>query len=165
MPRLFELTRQLEELYDKITVGEDGEISPDMMAELNAIQEPWSEKADNIAGLIRNLETEADAFKAEADRMAAKSRAMNKRVDNLKEYLKTNLETLQIDSVKGSRFKISLCRNSKPTVCVPMLSHIPLKYVVHPDPVPNKTAILEAIMAGETVSGVEIVNGRHVRIS
>jgi phage shock protein A len=63
----------------------------DVASELEAILMQFAEKAKNIAGLIRNLESERNAVSDEANRLQNKAKALETRVEQIKAYLQSEM--------------------------------------------------------------------------
>ena len=123
-----------------------------------------SEKAENIARLIKNFEAERDAFKKESSRLAAKAKSFDNKVTNLKRYLKDNLEVAGVDKVKGQLFTVSL-QNNAMSLDVSSTEHIPMEFKRTPEPVVNKRELLKHIQqTGEIFDGVEVKRTRSIRI-
>jgi hypothetical protein len=167
MPPFYKLTEALEQLYESITVGEDGSIDEETRATLEAMQQPWREKAINIARLAKNLSGELAAYEQHEATIKARRMRIEKQVDQLKSYLRENMERLGETSVEEGTIKVRLCRNAQPTVVLQELGlhNVPAAFVIHPDPVLDKRKCLEHHKRGEQITGVEFLVGHHVRIS
>ena len=123
-----------------------------------------SEKVENIAKFIKNIESERDAFKKESDRLASKAKSLDNKVTNLKRYLQDNLEVAGVDKVKGSLFTVSL-RNNPISLDLSNVEHIPMEFKRTPEPVVNKRELLKYIKeTGETFEGVELKRTRSLII-
>lgn len=123
-----------------------------------------SDKAENIARLIKNFEAERDVFKKEAVRLSEKSRSFDNKVSSLKRYLQDNLEVAGIDKVKGELFTVSL-QNNAMSLDINTITHIPAEFKRTPEPIVNKRELLRHIKdTGEVFEGVEVRQTRSVRI-
>ena len=123
-----------------------------------------SEKVENIAKFIKNIESERDAFKKESDRLASKAKSLDNKVTNLKRYLQDNLEVAGVDKVKGSLFTVSL-RNNPISLDLSSVEHIPMDFKRTPEPVVNKRELLKHIKeTGETFEGVGLKRTRSLII-
>lgn len=156
---LFEIKQEIESLIDY----ETGEIADyEAFAELQMSKQ---EKIENTIAFIKNLESDAEALKTQADAFAERYKAYKKKAENLKEYLDRFLEgedfactTGEIKHRKSSRVEINdevsfmLYASSNPD------------FVIKAEPKPNKTAIKEAIKLGQTVPGCEIVETKTMSI-
>ena len=134
-------TQALEDLGDEITV-----------------------KALGIAAVVRNLEAEAEATRAEANRLYERSNAAKNRRDGLKDYLLRCLDEAGMAQVKDARFTVAV-RPSPPSVDVLDMAALPERYLRYKGPEPDRSAIREDLLAGEDVPGAELVTGRkHIVI-
>ena len=123
-----------------------------------------TEKAENIARLIKNFEAEREAFKKESDRLAAKAKSFDNKVTSLKRYLQDNLEVAGIDKVKGELFTVSV-QNNPISLDLSTTEHIPDEFKRVPEPVVNKRELLKHIKeTGEVFEGVEVKQTRSIRI-
>ena len=68
MANLYEINEELERLYEN-SVNEDGEIDEAALAQIESLEMDRSTKIDNLACLIKNLTSDAEAIKAEADKL------------------------------------------------------------------------------------------------
>lgn len=105
--KLYEITNEVQSLLDNIS--EDGELSENIIENLDNLQQDFENKAVSVAAYIKNLEAEetmiAEAIK---DMTIRKSRLTNK-VQSLTDYLQFNLQKLSINEIKSSPyFKIRL---------------------------------------------------------
>ena len=167
MPNFYDLTTDLAQLYESITVGEDGSIDEETLATLNAMQEPWRDKAVAIARLAKNLGGELAAYEQHEAAIRSRRMRIEKQVDQLKTYLRDNMERLGETAVEEGTIKIRLCRNSQPTVVLQGLGlhNVPAAFVIHPEPVLDKRKCIEHHKLGREITGVEFIVGKHVRIS
>jgi len=167
MPNFYDLTTDLAKLYESITVGEDGSIDEETRATLEAMQQPWREKVINIARLVKNLGGELAAYEQHEAAIKLRRSRIEKQVDQLKSYLRENMERLGETSVEEGTIKVRLCRNSQPTVVLQELGlhNVPSAFVIHPEPILDKRKCLEHHKRGEQITGVEFLVGHHVRIS
>lgn len=132
---------------------------------LEDIQDAIGDKAENIAKLIRGLEADAEVIDSEVKRLTARRDARRNRAEDLKAYLKANLEAVGMTSVKGQLFTVTI-QNSPPRCNITDLDAIHWSYrVVIPETWrPDAKAIIEAIKRGEYVLGAEVIIGTHLRI-
>lgn len=131
---------------------------------LEALGGKLEDKAINVAKFMRNMEAAAEAIKiAEAD-MAKRRKALENRVKWLKEYLKGNMEACGISKIECPYFKIAIQANPA-AINILDESSIPdqFKEQVITWKI-DKAAIKDAIKAGETVPGAELVNGTRLAI-
>lgn len=115
-------------------------------------------KIESYAFVIRNMEALPDAIKAEEKRLAERRKAIEKRVESIKEWLFVNMQTAGISKIESPVFTISL-QNNPVSVVIDDESIIPADYFVQPEPpVPalSKALIKQAIADGYTVAGAHL---------
>ena len=123
-----------------------------------------SEKVENIAKFIKNLEAERDVFKKESDRLASKAKSFANKADSLKRYLQDSLEVAGVDKVKGELFTVAL-QNNPISLDLSTTEHIPDEFKRVPEPIVNKRELLKHIKdTGEVFEGVEVKQTRSIRI-
>lgn len=156
MAKLYELAGEYQKLIGAITETEDGEVTPEMETALANVQGEFTAKAENIAKLIRNIESDEDALRAEAKRLSDRAKACANKSDWLKNYLKDNMRMMSIDKIKGEVLSLAI-RPSPPSCKVVDDSKIPDVYI-HTERVVDKKAIIDSFKHGGSVpDGVEII--------
>lgn len=164
MANLYELVGAYEEFSRMYNQAETEEEMLQAEQYLINAEVELSEKVENIAKFIKNLEAERDTFKKESDRLASKAKSSGNKVDGLKRYLKDNLEVAGVDKVKGNLFTVSL-RNNPISLDLSSEQHIPMEFKRTPEPVVNKRELLKHIQqTGEIFDGVEVKRTRSIRI-
>lgn len=157
MANIYQIRQEIEEFmfeYDP----ETGEI-------LNAT--PWDElnmafgeKVENIACFIKNLGSDIAAFKAEEDKLAARRKAAEKKLEWLKRML--------VDNMDGQKFSTAKCAVSfrrSEAVQVDDVSHIPAELLrVKTTVEPDKPAIKAALEKGQEINGCKLVENISVQI-
>lgn len=150
---LYQIDKEIMECVDT----ETGEIVD--YDRLNTLQMEWDVKVENIACWIKNLRSDADALKAEEQALAGRRKAAENKAESLKKYLSGYLA-----GQKFSTAKVAVSFRATSSVYITDLSVLPEQYLRYRDPEPDKTAIKNAIKAGETVAGAEIVAGQSISI-
>ena len=155
--RLFELTAAYAALQD----AEDAEAFAQALDDLG---DEITVKALSVAAVIRNLDAEAEATRAEANRLYERSNAAKNRRDGLKEYLLRCLDEAGMAQVKDARFTVAV-RPSPPSVDVLDMAALPERYLRYKGPEPDRSAIRGDLLAGQDVPGAELVTDRkHIVI-
>jgi chromosome segregation ATPase len=162
--KLYEIPAALRALEAQIEEAE-GVLTPELEAELEAVQGEFERKAEWIAMLIREAKLEAEKWKAEEERVQNRRRALERRAEHLNRYLHMGMTAMDQDKVKGEMLTVSLQRNSQPTIA----------YEGSPDGLPDvykrvrvemdAQALREAYKAGQELpDGVSVHFGTHLRI-
>ena len=157
--KLYELTENYLQLLE---MAED--MDPELIRDtLESIEESIAEKAENTAKLIKSLEADVKAIKEEEKRLADRRKALEKKIENIKDYLQEQLELAGIDKVKRPTITVSI-QNNPPSVRVVNEELIPSHFMIPQPPKLDKKGILEKLKNGEKVPGVELAQGRSLRI-
>ena len=134
---------------------------------IEGLQGDMQEKCTNVAAFIRNTEALAEQIKQAEATMAARRKALENRADRIRQYLLENMQRTGISKIESPWFKIALSKNP-PSVVVD--DEDTLKFA-HPEFVKvvtteslDKTAIKEAIKAGQIVEGARLVQADRVTI-
>ena len=107
MRALYEINQDILDCVDM----ETGEIL-DVEA-LNALQMEREAKLEGVALLVKDLKAEADAVKAEADKLTARKKALENKIDGLKNWL---LFALGGEKLKTPRCNVYMMHNTKVNV-------------------------------------------------
>lgn len=137
--------------------AETGEIIDVEM--LEQLQIDRHEKIENIACWIKNLLSDADQLKQEADKLMQRKKTAENKADSLKRYLFSFL-----DSEKFKSAKASISYRNTEAVEVTDVSKIPEEYLRYKEPEPNKTDIKKSLKAGVEIPGVALVKNKSMII-
>ena len=122
-------------------------------------------KATNVAYIVRNSEVSAEAIKAHAQAQLERARAIEKRADYLRDYLKSCMELAGITKIEGPGVVISFRKSESVVINEPGL--VPSVYMRQPEPQPpqpDKTAIKTALKAGQEVPGAHLDVRQNLQI-
>jgi phage host-nuclease inhibitor protein Gam len=166
--KMYELANALVELESAI---ENGDIPEDAIADtLESIELPFEEKADNIACLIKQMAANAEAIKAEEDRLKARRMAYLKRAERLTEYLEMCLVNAKRARIETARNVITF-RKTPPKVVIDNEAKFIEWAQVHADgllnygkPTVDKTAVKVALENGAEIEGVRIESSQNICI-
>jgi hypothetical protein len=116
---LFDLDERLVELLESADeAAEVGEIPPNLLQELNDYLEAFQTKVDRIAGYWRWQEAVAAICADEAERLSARKRAAERRVNRLKEMLLAFMMPRGLRKLEGEKSTIGLQSNSMPSLVI-----------------------------------------------
>lgn len=123
---------------------------------LNELAEQEAGKVDNFAGFVKRQAGIAEAVKKEADRLAAKAKAINNKIDSLKRRYVEIMRSHGIKKVSGNVYSIGVRENAKVEVVnldKLVQDNNPLYVKTEITYKPDKMAIKEAIKGGVEVPG------------
>ena len=116
---LFDLDERLIELMNCAEeASEDGGISQELLQEINDYLEAFRTKVDRIAGYCRWQESIAAICGEEAERLSARKRAAERRVNRLKDMLFAFMMSRGLKKLEGEKAAIGLQANSTPSLVV-----------------------------------------------
>jgi hypothetical protein len=116
--------------------------------------------------MVQMLNREAESAKLEAERLESLAEIRQHAVDRLKDYLKANLELMNMTKVETDLFKVRIQKNSRPGIAyIGDLRELPFEYQRVKVEM-NGTALYEAWKGGkELPAGVTVTEGKHLRIT
>ncbi len=154
MASLYEIDKNILECIDQ----ETGEmIDPER---LEALFMERNQKIENVALWIKNLQSDALAFKAEKEAFAEREKAANAKIEQLKKYLAQAL-----DGQKFSTGKCAVSFRRSEQVEVVDENIIPRGYMVETVTYkPDKKLIKEILKSGGKVIGCQLIENLNPQI-
>lgn len=143
---LYEINAAITDCID----AETGEVID--FERLVALNMEREQKLENIALWIKDLTAEAAAIKAEKMKLAERQAAAENKAESLKVFL-----TEQLGGQKFSTARCAVSFRRTKSVNVIDLWKLPEDYLRYSDPTPDKKALGEALKAGQTIEGAELV--------
>lgn len=159
MLKLYELTTAYNQVLD---MAEELDHQA-LIDTLESIQENIEDKVENTAKLVKSIEADAEAIKAEEKRLSDRRKALENKVTSMKNYLFTQLTTAKIDKVKRPTITVAI-QNNPASVSILNEKLIPDNFL---EPQPSKIIkkdILAVLKSGQEVPGAELVQGKGLRI-
>lgn len=154
---LYELSLSFQEVQNM-------DLDPEVMKDtLDSIEDAIEGKAENIAKLIRNLESDVSAYKEEEDRLKTKRQATENKVKWLKTYLEDNMKLTGKTKFKSGMFNFSIQKNPA-SVNITDEKIIPVEFLIQQPPKVDKTSIKEILKRGIEVPGAELKQTEGLRI-
>ena len=153
MANIYELTQDYLRLLE---MAEDPELDPEVIADtFEAIDGELEIKAENYAKVMKNLEGDIAALKAEEERLSKKRKAIENNNKRMKLALQEAMEITGKTKFKTELFGFSIQKNA-PSVVIDAadIRDIPEEYLKFKEPEIDKTAIKNAINAGVDFEGL-----------
>lgn len=140
------------------------DLDPEVMKDtLDSIEDAIENKAENIAKLIRNLESDVSAYKEEEDRLKTKRQSAENKVKWLKTYLEDNMKLTGKTKFKSGMFNFSIQKNPA-SVNITDEKAIPEEFLIQQPPKVDKTSLKEILKRGIEVPGAELKQTEGLRI-
>lgn len=159
--KLYEIPYAIRDALDRIEVDEDtGEIlNADALRDAEA---QAAEKLESTGLYVRELQAEAEAVKAEAERMIARAHALAKKSDTIKQLMLAALPAVG-GKVRTARVTVSI-RQSQ-AVEIDEGTELPEAFVTTKTTTsPNKVALKDALKGGAAIPGVHLITKESVQI-
>jgi len=170
---LFAISEDMQALDDLLEGADfdDQEVQESLAKWADEIQVNLEEKVDNYAAFIAILQARSATRKAEAARLAKKSKTDSNKADRLKEHLKVLLTARNMKKIEGARFTVTVANaGGKQSVeCNVLGKDLPKDLQKDPKPQEieaDKDAIRERLLAGVEVPGCRLLErGTYLKIS
>ena len=152
MRPLYEIDLDIQKAIEDGIDQETGEILDDKLSEtLDALDKERDDKIEAVGLYRKDILAEADAVKAEADKLTERYKALIKKADSLKGYISKAL-----DGKKFSTPRLSVSYRKSQSTEITDICLIPRDYLKFPDPEPKKDAIKKALKAGKDIPGATL---------
>lgn len=162
--RLYEIDRAIHQVINQGFVfdEETGEILFDA-DNLEALEAARDAKWEGCAIIIKQLDAEAAAFKAEEAALAERSKAKEAKAQRMREYLANSLLAANEPKFETARCALSFRRSE--SVEIVDAEALPadlctVKQTVSPD----KAAIKKLLKAGEAVDGAQLIVKQNIQV-
>jgi hypothetical protein len=190
---LFEIDKELEVAFDAASQEQEetGVISDETQQRCLDLFAELGKKVDRIARYVRATDLKARAAKEEATRLAARQRAAENRVEQVKSMLAFFMHSRGLRRLEGELNTIRLQKNGQAFLQMDPLA-VPVDYnrvtIALPQPdwahlleavtspelkkqleaavtkcEPNKDLIRQDLHAGKEVPGTALIKGEHIR--
>lgn len=158
MATLYEMTENAKMLYELLQSEEiDEQAVTDTLEAMGT-----DEKLESYGKIIRQMQADADMFKAELDRLTVKKRVSDNAVERMKNAVKEFLKAIGQKKVKAGAF--DFCLVATQAVRITDERRLPEDYFIpQPDKI-DKAGIKKALKDGTEIAGAELVSNISVRI-
>lgn len=158
--KLYELAEQFRQLQEML---EDENADAEVIKNtLELVEFDLTEKAENIAKIIKTLDYEIKVLEEEEQRIVAKKKSKENKRNWLKQYLQEQLEKAGLENIRTKLFTIYI-QNNPPAVEIINEEEIPLQYIKY-KPEIDKKSILEILKKGTEIPGVKLKASKSLRI-
>lgn len=162
MMSLYEIANKYQATLQKIADCDN--ITPELMDELESIDDDVKEKAKATAAFILNLEQHRAGIGSAILHMEERMTRAENKIESMRNYLKSNLEKCNLNEIETPMFDIKIKKNP-PSVQVINVSLIPkdyyrekIKYEL------DKKLIAEQLKAEIEIPGVVLANNTRLEI-
>lgn len=163
--KLYQIADSLLEVFSKMDGLEDGQMTPEIMAELDALNQSFEQKMAGCIAVVSELNADAEMIDKEVRRLQDRQKACLRKAIGLKEYMRSCMESLGEKSVDVAGKWTVRIQNSPASVNIIDAEKIPPEYVVtKTERIVSKAKIAEDLKAGTDVPGAELVTNTTLRI-
>lgn len=162
--KIYEIPSTLRDLLDRLDADPDtGEVDGDALAAYAEYQGQAAEKLEGTACYCRELNAEAEAIKAEEERLAKRRKSLENKSERQKAYMMPALEAMG-GKVKGVMASLRISKTQAVTVFD--LGALPDAFKhVKTTIAPDKVALKKALKSGEVIPGAALEDRQSVVIS
>ena len=133
---------------------EDPELDPEFLADtMEAVEGALEIKAENYAKVMKNLEGDVAALKAEETRLSEKRKAIENNIKNMKMALQSMMTITGKTKFKTDLFSFGIQKNAPSVVIDTDINNLPTEFLKFREPEVDKTKLKEALKNGEDLSG------------
>ena len=157
---LYEIKSEIDILLNQ--TDENGEITEEAIAGLMAMQITESDKLENTACYIKNLNAEITALKNEQDALYIRRIQKQHKVDRLKTYLSEYMQATGKTKFEAARAVLSFRESKSLSIIDEKL--IPKKYYIPMDPIIDNATIKEILKSGGEVKGAMLEIRQNLQI-
>lgn len=158
---LYQIDEAITSAFDAAVDEETGEIINEAaMENLNALEMMRDQKIENIALMIKNLVSDAEALKKEKMAFAKRQQAAENRAEWLKRYL---AGALQGNKFQTAQVAISF-RKSQQVEYTGSVDMLPAEYIRQKPPEIDKDALKKALRAGKEIEGASLKDVQNIQI-
>lgn len=173
--KLYELTNDFTQLFDQFdeisSMDNAEEFKQAWFDTLSGIEEKFEVKAENIGAYIKELTAAAKYLKAEEEVLSKRRKAKEKQAEWLKKYLLESMQAIGRTKIDRPMAVLSIRTNPESvrfddenafiTLCQRNGSDDYLRYKA---PEINRSAVKEALQAGQKIEGASLIRTQTVTI-
>lgn len=123
--KLYEIANDYLELYQRLE--EEGLEETEIHDHLESISDAFSEKARNLAKIIKNVESDIDAIKKEEDRLKKRRQVKLNHIESMKSYIANEMQRLECTHIDNPEMDIRV-RNNAPKMIITQPGKVPFEY-------------------------------------
>lgn len=161
MSTLYQLSEEYQEL---MSMALDPDVDPEALADtLEGIEGEIENKADGYAKVMRNLDADASAIKAEIARLTERKKHIEANVDRMKRSLETAMRLTGKTKFKTSLFSFNIQKNPA-SLKIDNPDKIPAEFLIPQDPKIDTVGIKKELKEGTVFDWCHLEQGESLRI-
>lgn len=161
MSTLYQLTEAYQEL---LSMALDPDTDPEALADtMEAIEGEFEDKADGYVKVMRNLEADASAIKAEIARLTERKKHIEANVDRMKRSLETAMRLTGKTKFKTSLFSFNIAKNPA-SLKIDNPDRVPDEFLIPQEPKIDSAAIKKELKEGVVYDWCHLEQSESLRI-
>lgn len=163
----FELAVQYRQLAEVLAERHEGDDREQIIADtLDSISEPLDERLENLAKMVRNIESAKHGVEQTIAHLEARHMALDRAAQRARKLILDLMQVAGRERVNTALFSMAVKKNPLAVVVDNETALAPeyLTYHEPPPPTPNKRAIAAALRSGLTVPGAHGEQGTRLEI-
>ena len=161
MSTLYELTEQFQEL---LSMALDPDVDEQALADtMEGIECEIKEKADGYAKVIKSLEADVEALKAEEARLAGRRKNISANIDRMKRALESSMRATGKTKFKTTLFSFGIQKNP-PSLKIDMPDRAPDEFLIPQEPKVDTVAIKKELKEGVVYDWCHLEQSESLRI-
>lgn len=159
---IYSIQNEYQLLINQI-IESDGEVTPELELALAINKDQLQSKSESYAYIIKQMDAECDIIDLEIKRLQQCKKVRENTIDRLKSTLTTAMNVFEVPEIKTPLIKINFRKSE--SVIVMDVNDLPKEYkVVKVTEQADKVKIKEALKAGESILGCELVVNQNLQI-
>ena len=161
MSTLYELTEQFQEL---LSMALDPDVDEQALADtMEGIECEIKEKADGYAKVIKSLEADVEALKAEEARLAGRRKNISANIDRMKRALESSMRATGKTKFKTTLFSFGIQKNPA-SLKIDNPDRVPAEFLIPQDPKIDTVGIKKELKEGTVFDWCHLEQGESLRI-
>ncbi|QHJ85137.1 MAG: hypothetical protein [Bacteriophage sp.] len=155
MVKLYEVANDYAKLYN-----DDSFTQEEIQDTLDAIEGELGDKVGNVLAIIKNLQSDAEALKAESVKLADRAKSALNKADSLKQYIVSSMGSAGLKKLSAGVQSVTVRAPSK-KVNIVDVDKLPIELKEFETVIkPMTMEIKHLLNSGQEVPGAEIVTGK-----
>lgn len=164
MANLYTLANEYGDLISALEAAEDEAEAAEIWNRLDALEGSITDKAEAYARIVRNKQAEAEALKAEKQRLEKLQKAAERISENLKSRLLDAMQRLNVGEIQTGIGKWKIQTNPY-SVTVLDEAAVPEEFrIPQPDKIDQKGILKHFRETGKILDGTEITRSKSLRL-
>ena len=161
MSTLYELTEAYQEL---LSMALDPDTDPEALADtMEAIDGEIEVKADGYAKVMKTLDADVSAIKAEIARLTERKKSIETNIDRMKRALESSMRATGKTKFKTSLFSFNIQKNPA-SLKIDNPDRIPAEFLIPQDPMIDKVGIKMELKEGVVYDWCHLEQSESLRI-